>query len=557
MSASSKKKLRKEQKAAALTQKQLQQQKEAKKLKVQTATFITIIALVLVIGIGSLAVTAYKNSGIIERSTTAVTIGEHKLSTAELSYFYFDLINSSYNSWYETYGDYTATYMSILYGLDMTAPLDEQMYDEEKGITYADYFVDAAVQEAINVYGMYDLAVVSDKLGEVEKEYLDFVVENAMDNMELASQEEGYGSLQKYLKAHYGNGATVESFRKYAEVLNTAELFQTETYDAFTYTEDDLTTYDQEHPGEFSSYSFATFYVSVNDNLVCTADEEDTEHEHTQEEKDQAQLNAKEVVTAFENAEISSVEEFNAFIQTLDVYKDDEDSVCIENTDLLYGNVDEDDVAQWLADESRKAGDLTVFTRSNETTDEDGNTVSTPYGYDVILYLDRNENEMKLVNVRHILKSFTETTTDPEGNTVYIDEDERKEEITKLMNDWTAGDASEDAFATLASTETDDTGSLLNGGLYENVYPGQMVSAFNDWCFDEARQPGDYEIIRTDYGYHLMYFSGHSAVTYRSYMIENALRDTDYNAWYQEQVDAVQYTVNDLSKMRTDISFSA
>ena len=39
-------------------------------------------------------------------------------------------------------------------------------------------------------------------------------------------------------------------------------------------------------------------------------------------------------------------------------------------------------------------------------------------------------------------------------------------------------------------------------------YPGQMVETFNDWCFADGRQPGDYGIVKTDYGYHIMFFVG-------------------------------------------------
>ena len=35
-----------------------------------------------------------------------------------------------------------------------------------------------------------------------------------------------------------------------------------------------------------------------------------------------------------------------------------------------------------------------------------------------------------------------------------------------------------------------------------------MVPTFNDWCFDESRQEGDTGIVKTDYGYHVMYFVG-------------------------------------------------
>ena len=33
-----------------------------------------------------------------------------------------------------------------------------------------------------------------------------------------------------------------------------------------------------------------------------------------------------------------------------------------------------------------------------------------------------------------------------------------------------------------------------------------MVDPFDEWCFDDARQPGDTGIVKTDYGYHVMYY---------------------------------------------------
>ena len=64
----------------------------------------------------------------------------------------------------------------------------------------------------------------------------------------------------------------------------------------------------------------------------------------------------------------------------------------------------------------------------------------------------------------------------------------------------------EENFAALAKANTDDTGSSTTGGLYEGVVEGQMVAEFNDWCMDSARKSGDVDIIKTKYGYHLMYF---------------------------------------------------
>ena len=55
-----------------------------------------------------------------------------------------------------------------------------------------------------------------------------------------------------------------------------------------------------------------------------------------------------------------------------------------------------------------------------------------------------------------------------------------KQKAEEILDEWMSGDATEDSFAALANEKSDD-GNGTTGGLYENVYPGQMVSSFNDW----------------------------------------------------------------------------
>lgn len=116
--------------------------------------------------------------------------------------------------------------------------------------------------------------------------------------------------------------------------------------------------------------------------------------------------------------------------------------------------------------------------------------------------------DSKFVDVRHILIQIEGGTTDENGVTTYSDEEWKtcEEEAQAILDTWLAGDKTEDSFAALASEKTEDPGSMATGGLYEQVYPGQMVQPFNDWCFDEARQYGDYGLVKTDYGYHVMFF---------------------------------------------------
>ena len=136
--------------------------------------------------------------------------------------------------------------------------------------------------------------------------------------------------------------------------------------------------------------------------------------------------------------------------------------------------------------------------------------------------------DTKLVNVRQILvypegADGTNLATQEFSEEAWAASEKKAQEI---LDQFLAGDKTEESFAALANEYSEDPGSNTNGGLYENVSEGEMVAAFNDWCFDAARQVGDTGIVKTNYGYHVMYFSG-SQTTWQKYarndyMVENA-----------------------------------
>ena len=110
------------------------------------------------------------------------------------------------------------------------------------------------------------------------------------------------------------------------------------------------------------------------------------------------------------------------------------------------------------------------------------------------------------VNVRHIL-----ILSDPDEDGTVTDEEKAaaKAKAEELLQEYLK-DPTEAHFSELAEQNTEDPGSKDNGGLYEDVYPGQMVDTFNDWCFDAQRETGDNGIVETEYGFHVMYFAGHT-----------------------------------------------
>lgn len=112
-------------------------------------------------------------------------------------------------------------------------------------------------------------------------------------------------------------------------------------------------------------------------------------------------------------------------------------------------------------------------------------------------------------SVRHILIAPATSGTDEEGNAISTEEDwaAAYAEAEQILNEWKSGAATEDSFAELVATYTDDSGSATTGGLYEDVnIDASYVTNFKTWASDAARVTGDTDIVETEYGYHIMYF---------------------------------------------------
>lgn len=551
MSSSSKKKLRKEQAAAQLTQKQLSAQQEAKKVKQMTILFVVVLALVLVAAITVLSIRAYNNSGIRERNTVALTIGNHDLTADEFNYYYFDSINSFYSQ-FSGYGSYASAYAQAAYGIDMTKPLDEQTYDEDKGETWADYFIDKAQYSATSSYALYDEALANDfALSDEEQAALE---EQFATITTTAKESYGYSSLKAYLKAMYGAGATVEGYKEYYTQNTIANAYATAYQDSITYTDEQYRAYESGKEVEYSSFSYATYYIARSEFLTGGTTDEDGTTTYTDAQYLQAEADAKETADALAE-EATSLTSFNKAIAALDINKDSETEVTATvNEDTLYSSVTSY-MRDWICDETREKGETTVIENTTDVENDDGTTTQRINGYYVVLFLGSDDNNFLLPNVRHILVDFEGGTTDSSGNTTYTDEEKAAtmESAEALLDEWKNGEATEDSFAALANEKSTDPGSNTNGGLYEKVYPGEMLDEFNDWVFATGRKVGDTGVIQTSAGCHIMYYSGESDITFRDFMIRSNLLSEDITQWQTDLVEALVVTPKDMSLLNTSL----
>ena len=547
MSASSKKKLRNELNAAKLTERQLAEQKEAKKIKLMTFSFTAVLAVILVVALVFAVTQFVTNSGIREKNTVALTIGDQEMSNAQLNYYYVDAVYE----FSQTYGSYAS-----LFGLDLTKPLNEQVVNPETGATWADDFLTSAKSNAQSTIALVNAAkeaghtLTAEELNSVN---------STVSTMEIYASINGY-TVDQYIQAFYGPGASLESFREYSENRALAQSYYSSYVAQLTYEEADLREAEAGKEAEFSAYTYDYYYLNVSKFLQGGTTAEDGTTTYSDEERAAAvaaaEAAAKEVVAA----EIASTEDLNAAIAALAVNAEATTAptatVC---ADYAYANVTTA-AKEWITDASRKAGDVTYVANSTTSTNEDGTATTTVNGYYVVLFHEANDNTFPLVNVRHILITPEGGTYDSAtGTTKYTDEEKlaAKVKAEELLAQFLAGKAIEENFAALATEHTTDPGSKENGGLYEDVYPGEMVASFNDWCFAEGRKAGDTGIVETEYGYHIMFYVSDSETSYRDLLIENSIRSADAEAWYAALIEATVVTELNTQYLSKDLVLSA
>ncbi|MBE6982874.1 MAG: hypothetical protein E7435_01100 [Ruminococcaceae bacterium] len=122
--------------------------------------------------------------------------------------------------------------------------------------------------------------------------------------------------------------------------------------------------------------------------------------------------------------------------------------------------------------------------------------------------IKKDDTDFAWVGVRHILL-IPEATKDENGKAVYTEAawEACRKEAQALLDSFLSGkEVTEEVFAELAKEHTEDPGSKDNGGLYEQFFRNEMVKEFEDWSFDATRKYGDTGLVKTSYGYHIMYF---------------------------------------------------
>jgi len=190
---------------------------------------------------------------------------------------------------------------------------------------------------------------------------------------------------------------------------------------------------------------------------------------------------------------------------------------------------------EWLLDNARQPGDATFI---------EGEDVIY-----VLYFLALEDNRYYASNVRHILIA-------PEPVDHFDEDMEPRDELEvaaleaaamleastradEVLAEWRAGAATEESFAELVREYSADYREEADPGLYTDLnHQTPFVTEFLDWAMDPVRQVGDVEIVRTQFGYHIMYFSGHSDMYFRHILAANEMSSEAFTEWFEEALEA-------------------
>jgi len=485
------------------------------------AVVIVIALLVTYVATGAVRKGFIASLSIPAQTLTGVTVsnGENKAKIKVSTYnFYFATTYNSLQSQKSQYEQYGIDAKQAGLDVDFDKPLSKQTYTDtetKKKMTWAEHLNDLVLESIESTYTYY-LAAVAENDGkdpEITDEQKSQIEETITQYKTTAN---GYGyTLSGYLVKAMGKGVTESVFRTETTRQYIAQNYQTslsEDTSTKEYTADDLSNYKSEHDDELKTVDIRLFECSNEDDAKAFADElkadgsnfTDLAIKYASKDFYKSAYEDEGYLTEL-GVTRSLLQNKGYAIAAADEHTHEEGEEHSDDEELVYSGLD------WLFSSDRKAGDIKQY------------STSVVYVISPATVTDRNT-----INVRHILiapetddenTAATDATTE-QWNAAY---DKAKDVLAKFN----AGDKTEDSFAALVADNSTDTGSTENGGLYENVVTGQMVNPFSYWCFTSDRKAGDTAIVKSDYGYHIMYFVGANSQTVWEYNAQKALAAED------------------------------
>mgnify|MGYP002566527188 FL=1 len=457
-----------------------------------------VIAVVATFGVRYYTVPNGKEGKYMNPASVVATVDGQKISIGMYDYYYASIV-----SYYEQYASYG------YYSLDTTKDYSKQYTTDDDGnkISWQKFFETEALKEVEQITTYYSKALEEGvTLTSAQKKTIDKQISTLKDS---ASQNDV--SLDQYIKANFGTYCSEDTIRimleQYYLSANYKGKFKCET----KVTDNDVDKYYNDHKNDYKKIEFyyiASPYDATDDNSKNESIKTAEKIMAKMKDKKSVIALVPEVYSSYIDSQVKSSMEKDS---TLTEKKAREEAIKSYESNVVTtvsgsDSPFDDKMNTWLFSDDTKVGSKKYY------IDEDAK-----YIYIVLKTSKASVEENETYTVRHILvapESGSNSSSSTSEKTEYTDEQwaAAKKKADSILAKFNKTDKSEYEFAKLAeqySTDSASTSSGSNdsfGGLYESVTLGQMVPDFEKWSIDDSRKYGDTGIVKSDYGYHIMFF---------------------------------------------------
>jgi hypothetical protein len=225
--------------------------KDAQRAKKTARAAIITAAAVAVLFVGAL----FLNSSYIRQHFACVKIAGVKYTVTDFNYTYESLYSQYYNSLSGSSSDLTSGMLP-----EQGKSLRSQIYDEETGETWADFFSTMTVEQLKEDNKILVAALDAGyELTDEDKA----TVEDSIESIRSTAYTYGYQDINAYLKAVYGKGMDESAFRKALERAQLITSYTNYINDSFTYTPEEIESYYVENKGLLDTFTYRYFHISA------------------------------------------------------------------------------------------------------------------------------------------------------------------------------------------------------------------------------------------------------------------------------------------------------
>lgn len=457
-----------------------------------------VIAVVATFGVRYYTVPNGKEGKYMNPASVVATVDGQKISIGMYDYYYASIV-----SYYEQYASYG------YYSLDTTKDYSKQYTTDDDGnkISWQKFFETEALKEVEQITTYYSKALEEGvTLTSAQKKTIDKQISTLKDS---ASQNDV--SLDQYIKANFGTYCSEDTIRIMLEQYYLSANYKGKFKSEAKVTDNDVDKYYNDHKNDYKKIEFyyiASPYDATDDNSKNESIKTAEKIMAKMKDKKSVIALVPEVYSSYIDSQVKSSMEQDS---TLTEKKAREEAVKSYESNVVTtvsgsDSPFDDKMNTWLFSDDTKVGSKKYY------IDE-----SAGYIYIVLKTSKASVEEDETYTVRHILvapESGSNSSSSTSEKTEYTDEQwaAAKKKADSILAKFNKTDKSEYEFAKLAeqySTDSASTSSGSNdsfGGLYESVTLGQMVPDFEKWSIDDSRKYGDTGIVKSDYGYHIIFF---------------------------------------------------